>query len=361
MTYRPRIVDLVMDKESPIPLYRQLKQHIVHLISSGGWQPGAAVPSVRQLASDLGMSTATVQRAYNELQAQGLLIGRTGRGVFVGELATGVSQRPGERNEMLQALFAHAISHARSLGFGRGEVMASVQQLLGSDVLTSQPPRVVFVGAQKEFVEKYCSLLREALQGLDLLVQGVALADLERGTVDLDALGPVRVIVSLVGTFADTRRLVGHHGVPLFGLVVDLTEATQRALVHLPVGESVALIAERHYMPSARALVRQYVASDEEARWAVLGNRPAVRRLVTESRTVIHTLGAKRTVEELASPTTRLIELEYLPNSASLARLIAMLAANDLQALVPVPLPPRPAQRATVEPRAAVAGRRRGR
>jgi GntR family transcriptional regulator len=335
--YRPRVVDLVLDPESTIPLYRQLKQHIVHLISSGGWQPGAAVPPVRQLANDLQMSTATVQRAYNELQAQGLLIGRAGRGVFVGELATGVSQHPAERDEMLRALFAHAVLHARSLGFVTPEVISTVRSLMGDETVTVAASRVIFVGAQPEFVEKYSALLRDALGRFDLEVQGVVLSDLEHQRVELDSFGPIRVLVSLIGTFADVQRLVRHHNIPLYGLVVDLTEATQRALVRRPTGEPVALVAERMHLPSARAILRQYFGSEDDVRWAALGNRPAVRRIMDECSMVVHTLGAKHLVEEYATPETRLIELEYLPNEASLARLVEMVAMNDLGDLVPVP------------------------
>jgi GntR family transcriptional regulator len=60
-------VDLVLDRRSALPLYLQLKHHLIHLVSAGVWQPGMSIPSVRQLAADLGLATATVQRAYGEL------------------------------------------------------------------------------------------------------------------------------------------------------------------------------------------------------------------------------------------------------------------------------------------------------
>ena len=79
MTYRPRLADVVLDRGSTVPLYAQLAQHIVHLISSGAWPPGTAVPSVRQLAADLRLATATAQRVYADLQERGLLVwGRRG-------------------------------------------------------------------------------------------------------------------------------------------------------------------------------------------------------------------------------------------------------------------------------------------
>ena len=74
-------VDLVLDKQSTLPLYLQLWHHSTHRIGSNVWQPDRPLPSVRQLAADLGLATATVQRAYEELQGLGILAGQAGRGV----------------------------------------------------------------------------------------------------------------------------------------------------------------------------------------------------------------------------------------------------------------------------------------
>jgi DNA-binding transcriptional regulator YhcF (GntR family) len=338
--YRPRLVDLVLDKESTIPLYLQLKQHIIHLISSGAWGPGTSLPSVRQLASDLGMATATVQRAYNELRAQGLLVGQAGRGVYVGELATRLPGLAAERTEVLNGLLGRAVTHARSLGFAETEIVAAVRGLLGDGKLSTTQSRVVFVGWQRETVDKYVRLLREALLGLDVAVDGVALAELQRDDATLERLEPIRCIVTLIGSFADVRRLTGPRGTPLFGLVVELTEATQHALVHLPEEVPIGLVAEQRYLTSARALLRQYFGNEERVRWTVPRNHTAMRRILQECPIIVHTFGAKKTLEEHAPPEVRLIELEYMPNAASLARLRTLLASEH--AAGPSPQPPEP-------------------
>ena len=65
--------------------------------------------------------------------------------------------------------------------------------------------------------DKYRGLLREALADLEVTVETVLLDDLEqRGDAILDELEPIGCLVSLVGTFADLRRLAGHRGTILF-------------------------------------------------------------------------------------------------------------------------------------------------
>lgn len=322
----PRDLEVTLDARSPIPLYLQLKHHMVHLISAGLWTPGMPVPSVRHLASQLGLATATVQRAYSELQTQGMLVGQVGRGVYVSELAAGVPDLHGERSEVLNAVLARAVAHAHSLGFREDEIVASVRDLVGGHKGGRPAPHVVFLGAGPEFVNKYTPFLGAALSDLHVDVDGASMDELiATGDAALDRLEPIICLVSLVGTFAELRRLAGHRGTPIFGLVVDLMEDTQHALMHLPTDAPLAIIAEDHYMPSARSLVLEYRGNEENVLVVRHSNRAGLARALREDRVIIHTFGSKRLFERYLKPTTRQIELRYEPNSASLARLRTLL------------------------------------
>lgn len=324
--YRPRASDVVLDRSSSVPLYLQLEQHLVHLISSGTWRPDTNVPSVRQLAADLRVATATVQRVYNDLQAQGLLIGRAGRGVFVADLASGAPPQSEERREILRGLLARPVAHARSLGFADSEVLETIERLTDSPVMLAGPPHVVFVGTSAASVRKYVALLGDALRPLGLAVDGILSTALAQDECVLDRFEPIRMIVGLVGIFADLREVAARRGAPVYGLVIDLAEETQEALINLPPDGTVALVGPQRFLPSARALLRQYFIADERVRWTVPTNTAMVRRLVRSSPIVVHTLAAAEVVHQYALPSTRVIELLYRPNPASLTRLRSFLA-----------------------------------
>lgn len=72
-----------IDKKSEQPLMRQLYEQIRHLILDGQLTPAEKLPSTRQLAADLGISRSTVLDAYNQLIAEGYLIGNHGSGTVV--------------------------------------------------------------------------------------------------------------------------------------------------------------------------------------------------------------------------------------------------------------------------------------
>ena len=66
-------MQLVLERESGVPLYRQVIEQIHKLIETGALAPGVRLPTIRQLAQDLRLTRLTVHSAYTELQARGLI------------------------------------------------------------------------------------------------------------------------------------------------------------------------------------------------------------------------------------------------------------------------------------------------
>jgi GntR family transcriptional regulator len=65
------------------PLYRQIRDRLVHSLQAGEWRPGEAIPSEIDLAARYGVSQGTVRKAIDALSAENLLVRRQGRGTFV--------------------------------------------------------------------------------------------------------------------------------------------------------------------------------------------------------------------------------------------------------------------------------------
>lgn len=72
-----------LDPRSTEPPYEQLRTQITGMVLNGELAPGDRLPSIRQLAGDLGLASGTVARAYRELEADGVVVGRGARGTTV--------------------------------------------------------------------------------------------------------------------------------------------------------------------------------------------------------------------------------------------------------------------------------------
>ncbi len=69
----------------PLPLYAQVKDHVLQHIRSGAWRPGERVPSEHELVRDLKVSRMTANRALRELTRSGVLSRIAGVGTFVAD------------------------------------------------------------------------------------------------------------------------------------------------------------------------------------------------------------------------------------------------------------------------------------
>ncbi len=72
-----------VDPHSHVPIYEQITEHVHGRIATGVFQPDEPLPSIRALALELLVNPNTVQRAYQELERQGVVYMRKGLGVFV--------------------------------------------------------------------------------------------------------------------------------------------------------------------------------------------------------------------------------------------------------------------------------------
>jgi GntR family transcriptional regulator len=118
VTPLPRIT---VDPDSGLAAWRQLHDQILWLVGSGQLPVGARLPTIRQLARDLGLSPGTVARAYRELEAAAVL--RTARRngtVVAGPPPDGPSLEP------LSTAAAHYAAKARAAGADVHQAVAAV-------------------------------------------------------------------------------------------------------------------------------------------------------------------------------------------------------------------------------------------
>lgn len=72
-----------IDVKSRMPIYEQITENVKRLIIQGVLLPEEKLPSVRSLAQELTINPNTIQKAYRELEREGYVISRPGKGSFV--------------------------------------------------------------------------------------------------------------------------------------------------------------------------------------------------------------------------------------------------------------------------------------
>lgn len=75
-----------IDVKSRVPIYEQITENVKRLIIQGVLLPEEKLPSVRSLAQELTINPNTIQKAYRELEREGYVISRPGKGSFVNDM-----------------------------------------------------------------------------------------------------------------------------------------------------------------------------------------------------------------------------------------------------------------------------------
>jgi GntR family transcriptional regulator len=115
------------------PIYRQLRDRVVHMILDSLLKEGDPLPSVRNVAAEYRVNPLTVLKAYQELVDEDLVEKRRGLGMFVKDGARD-SLLKGERQKFLMEEWPHVAARIQRLGLTRKELIAAAKPSLGKSV-----------------------------------------------------------------------------------------------------------------------------------------------------------------------------------------------------------------------------------
>lgn len=109
------------------PMYLQIIEQIRRRVALGDWPAGQEIPSIRAMAAALNISVITVKRAYLELEHEGVIVTRPGKGSFIADNPQIASAL---RDQQLDQHLLAAIDAAQSTGIPDKELLARLRELL---------------------------------------------------------------------------------------------------------------------------------------------------------------------------------------------------------------------------------------
>jgi GntR family transcriptional regulator len=120
------MLDSLTLHDNGVPIYVQLREQIAAAIGRGVLAPGARLPTMREVAVALAIDLNTVQRAYAELEKDGILLMVRGRGSFVAE-----APPPRARRAETREFAAQIAAQAQAAGIALDDLAEALKRLAG--------------------------------------------------------------------------------------------------------------------------------------------------------------------------------------------------------------------------------------
>jgi DNA-binding transcriptional regulator YhcF (GntR family) len=237
-------LNLFVNRESDVPIHDQLCAQIGQLVAAGALTAGQRLPSVRALASRLGVHHNTIQAVYQALAAQGVLDVRQGSGVRVGDK---VSPESGWRQGVaLRALAAQYVTRALAEGHDAPAILAACQDAL----LPPTVDRLAVVNPHPDLQALYLHELGDQvalpMQGFTVEEVAAIPADVQRRTCFLTSTNHAAAL----------QDQLTDDVVPVILTLASIEPMLGRAR-GLPAGASIAVISDS---PRFLFLVPQFLA-----------------------------------------------------------------------------------------------------
>ncbi|MRX83681.1 GntR family transcriptional regulator [Eggerthella guodeyinii] len=110
-----------------MPIWLQLRNRLIYLITSGYYACGDKLPTVREMAVDLGINYNTVSKVYQDIERDGYIVSKRGRGTFVHDKYRSASETADNAVDSLADVF---IQQCRELGVPRADIVELVEKRL---------------------------------------------------------------------------------------------------------------------------------------------------------------------------------------------------------------------------------------
>tara|TARA_Y100001963_G_scaffold69178_1_gene96326 strand:+ start:2230 stop:2622 length:393 start_codon:yes stop_codon:yes gene_type:complete len=121
-------MEILIDTDSTEPIFVQLISQIKQLVSAGNLEPGFQLPSIRQLAADLGINQNTVAKAYKLLERDKVIVGKGYRGTFIHSQAQ--QNCLIDYSQQARQLMTTTIVQLRDLGLTDSEIRLQFAELI---------------------------------------------------------------------------------------------------------------------------------------------------------------------------------------------------------------------------------------
>ncbi len=122
---------MIISNSSSTPIYEQIKNSIIEQIMNDELKEDELIPSIRNLATDIKISVMTIKKAYDELEEEGYIISRQGKGTFVAPKNTFLAKEKAQKD--IEEHISKIVDISTKFNIDKKEIIETFNLFYGSD------------------------------------------------------------------------------------------------------------------------------------------------------------------------------------------------------------------------------------
>ena len=122
---------MIISNSSAVPIYEQIKNSIIEQIMNDELKEDEVIPSIRNLAQDIKISVMTIKKAYDELEQEGYIISRQGKGTFVAPKNTELAKDKAQKD--IEEYITKIVDISLKFDISKDEIIDIFNLFYGSD------------------------------------------------------------------------------------------------------------------------------------------------------------------------------------------------------------------------------------
>ena len=310
-------MDFRIDRDLQVPLRLQLKGMIEYGIACGELLVGEPLPSVRDLAEEVGVAPMTVSLVYRDLKKDGLIETRPGAGTYVADSSKArMAAQPAVAT--LHRQIDDLLDNALDMGIRSSDLAALINARLSYRLSLGRRVSVVMVGLFPEATASYAKFVAARL-GTGATVEPMTIDAIQRLAEVRARAGSADLALTFANRHREVSALLPNTKVVSIRFIP--SEETRLALASLdPMARIVVVSRFPDFLPILKSGVQRFAAHIQDLSAANLDD-PNLAAVLAPADVVIHATGAEAALK-LARPGTHAIEYRHTPDPGDLERLV---------------------------------------
>lgn len=317
---------IVLNANSKVPLYVQLKEQIKEYISAGNAGSEEQLPPVTSFADKLGINFETVRKAYKELESEGLIVMKRGLGTFFKAKAVNqVTGSPKPRNGNFVSDAKELIKHYLKKDLLLGDIKEEFDRAIGEVFEEYGGQKVIFTECSNYQVEIISQILTQALTSLTepgagrfyINVQGVLLDDLKDYLDQGDGKDALTVVTTGFH-YDEVKEIVGGRPFNIHVLITNMSKEARQKLATFGEETKYGFISSFQHSASLFADIFKEELGDVEIKHCTVDDQKGVKKLIETSDVILVPPSVYEKVQKLVPPDCPLVVVSDRVDSMSI-------------------------------------------